>query len=106
MLVTILSLVGISLLLAVGDVQAKIADASGYQLKPTCTALTLWVLACVLWLPAMKLPGFTRLIAMADSIGLVMVAVAGYLFLGERLAVREIAGVALALIAIILLSSA
>lgn len=104
MLSTIAILLGINLFLAIGDVVAKIAAESNYEIRPTAIALGLWVTACVLWLPAMRLPGFTRLIALADAIGLVLIAIGGYFFLGERLSSREIAGVASALVAMALLA--
>jgi drug/metabolite transporter (DMT)-like permease len=99
-----LALVVINALLAAGDLLAKRAVVGAERdAVATAAALALWLVACCMWLPVMRARGFTRLVALADAIGLVLVASTGYLFLGERLSPREGVGVALALGAVVLL---
>jgi multidrug transporter EmrE-like cation transporter len=100
----ILCLLGINAVLALGDALAKIASPGGRTLVTT-TAIILWICACLAWIPVMRAPGFTRLIAFSDAIGLLMVAAVGKIFLGEHLSNRELIGLALALSAIGFLSS-
>lgn len=97
-------LFAINVLLVVGDVMAKKAVATPVRDWPsTWIAVGIWIVACLMWIPAIRAPGFTRLIALADAMGLVIVAIGGFLFLGERLTAREGSGVACALCAIWLL---
>lgn len=101
-------LIAINAALAAGDFFAKTAtmpdldDVAG-QNVPVAWALCLWFLGCVAWLPVMRAPGFTRLVALSDAMGLVMVALVGRFFLGERLTTREGVGVSLAITAIFFL---
>jgi hypothetical protein len=104
----IVFLVAINAALAAGDFLAKVAatptvdDAVGRN-APVAWALVLWFLACAAWIPVMRAPGFTRLVALSDAVGLIMVAGVGRLFLHERLTARQGTGVALALTAIFFL---
>jgi uncharacterized membrane protein len=91
----VLLVVGIQLLLSTGDVLAKQGRS--------VAAVAVWWSACVLCLPALKPAGFTRLIAMSDAIGLIVVAAFGWAFLHERLTGRELLGCALALAAILVM---
>jgi|SRR5579872_2025835 len=101
-------LLAINAALAAGDFFAKTAatpdanDLSNASV-PVAWALVLWFLGCVAWLPVMRAPGFTRLVALSDAMGLVMVATVGRFFLGERLTAREGVGVAFAITAIFFL---
>jgi hypothetical protein len=101
-------LLAINAALAAGDFFAKTAatpdpgDPAGSSV-PVAWALCLWLLGCVAWLPVMRAPGFTRLVALSDAMGLVMVALVGRVFLGERLTTREGVGVALAMTAVLFL---
>jgi len=101
-------LLAINAALAAGDFFAKTAatpdmdDPMGNKV-PVAWAVVLWFLACLAWLPVMRARGFTRLVAMSDAMGLLMVAVVGRFFLGERLTTREGIGVLLALAAIFFL---
>lgn len=104
----VLFLLCINAALAAGDFFAKTAatpdpgDATSNNV-PVAWAVVLWFLACLAWLPVMRARGFTRLVAMSDAMGLVMVAAVGRFFLGERLTAREGVGVALAMTAIFFL---
>lgn len=104
----VLFLLVINAALAAGDFFAKTAatpdqnDPTGNNV-PVAWAVALWFLACLAWLPVMRARGFTRLVAMSDAMGLIMVAVVGRFFLGERLTAREGFGVVLALTAIFFL---
>lgn len=85
----------IQLLLSAGDVMAKRGHGAA--------AVGIWWAACLLCVPALKPPGFTRLIAMSDAIGLLTVAAFGWIFLHERLTGRELLGCGLALAAILVM---
>lgn len=102
--ITIIWLLLLNGLLAVGDLLAKKAvDEPARNLSLTFGALIIWIAACCMWLPLMRAKGFTRLIALADVIGLLMLAVVGYFFLGERLTTKEIVGVAFAVVSVLVL---
>jgi len=101
----LLWLVAINVLLAIGDLFSKRAVATPQRnVAMTTAALGLWITACCMWLPVMRARGFTRLVALADVIGLVMLAIGGYLFLGERLNAKEGIGLGCAIAAVLLLS--
>lgn len=102
--IVFLALLLVESLLGVGDYFAKraVATADRHTLF-TGAALLCWIAACFMWLPIMRARGFTRLVAMADVIGLIVLAIVGYCFLGERLTLRESAGVGLAVAALFLL---
>ncbi len=90
--------------LTTGDVLAKRAVVGpDRDLRLSAAALLVWIAGCFACLPLMRARGFTRLIALADATGLVIIAAAGFLFLGERLTARELAGIGAALTAIVLL---
>jgi uncharacterized membrane protein len=91
----IILIIGIQLLLSSGDILAK----QGHAIP----AVGLWWIACILCLPALKPTGFTKLIAVSDAIGLITVAIFGWIFLHERLSPREFIGCALALAAILVM---
>lgn len=101
-------ILAINAALAAGDFFAKTAatpdlsDLSSSSV-PVAWAVVLWFLACLAWLPLMRAPGFTRLVALSDAVGLVMVALVGRVFLGERLTTREGVGVVFALTGIFFL---
>lgn len=95
-------LFAIDVLITVGDTLAKRASVHDDPFLQ-CGAFVVWSVACLLWFPLMKARGFTRLIALADVMGLVMLAVSGYFFLGERLTLRDGAGVSLACVSLFLL---
>jgi len=104
----IIFLLAINAALAAGDFFAKTAakpdpgDVSAPN-ELIAWAVVLWFLACLAWLPVMRAPGFTRLVALSDAMGLLMVALVGRVFLHERLTMREGVGVSLALTAIFFL---
>lgn len=99
------ALIVLNALLAVGDVFAKRAiQAEVRDISLTVAAFVIWIGACCMWLPLMRARGFTRLIVLSDVIGFVMLAFVGYVFLGERLTVREWCGVALSIGAVVLLA--
>lgn len=85
----------IQLVLAAGDILAK--------RQSPIWALAFWLVGCALWIPTFKAPGFTRLIGAADALGLVVIVLAGRIFLHEVLSMREWAGIGLALGALILM---
>ncbi len=95
-------LLTINVALAVGDACVKHASESGgwgYR----AAGLSLWICACLLWFPLMHARGFTRLIALSDVVGVVMLVAIGRVFLGERLNAKESVGVVLALASAVLL---
>lgn len=99
------ALIVLNALLATGDVLAKRAvEGEARNISLTVAAFVIWIGACCMWLPLMRARGFTRLIILADVIGFVMLAFVGYVFLGERLTVREWCGVALSIGAVVLLA--
>ena len=104
----IVFLLAINAALAAGDFFAKTAatpdlnDATNANV-PVAWAIVLWFLACLAWVPVMRAPGFTRLVALSDAMGLIMVALVGRVFLGERLTTREGVGVLFALAGIFFL---
>lgn len=103
---TFLCLVIVNVLIAAGDYYAKRAVAqSERDLRLTIAAMVLWFVACCGWLPVMRSRGFTKLVALADVLGLVMLAVVGRLFLDERLGAREWTGIGFAVAAIALLGA-
>jgi drug/metabolite transporter (DMT)-like permease len=100
-------LLAINASLAAGDYLAKAAAIPDEQgpAVPVTWAVVLWLLGCVVWIPVMRAPGFTRLVALSDAMGLVMVALVGRFFLDEHLTARQGVGVALAMSAIWFLGS-
>jgi uncharacterized membrane protein len=94
-LLTVAEILLVQVLLAAGDVWAKQGRWA--------VALGTWCVACAICLHIMKAPGFTRLIAFSDAVGLLVVAAFGWIFLRERLTAREIVGVLLALSAMIVM---
>lgn len=100
-----IGLLCINALLVVGDLLAKRAVADPTRSVPLTTgALLIWITACCMWLPVMRARGFTRLVALSDVIGLLMLSVVGYFFLNERLNSREVVGVVLAVASVICLA--
>jgi uncharacterized membrane protein len=88
-------LLSIQFVLAAGDVLAKRQNV--------VWALLFWFVGCLLWIPTFRAPGFTRLIGAADALGLVVIVLAGRIFLHEVLSVREWVGIGLALAALVMM---
>lgn len=86
-------LMAIQFVLAGGDVFAK--------RQQSWAAMLLWLVGCALWVPTMRAPGFTRLIVAADALGMIVIMLAGRLFLNEILSARQWCGIVLAFGALI-----
>lgn len=94
----------INFLIVAGDVFAKQAATSNKKSHLAIGAVIVWMIACLLWIPLMKVRGFTRLIALADVVGLLMAMMAGFVFLNETLSIKEYIGIGFAIFSIALLA--